>query len=230
MSQDSRIGIIGGTGKEGLGLAFRWARAGYGVAIGSRMPEKAAAAAAKTNERLAEATASSRSPSVLPVAGMGNTDAARWADICVIAVPYAAHASTLADIRAMVQGKLVIDVTVPLVPPKVSRVQMPPDGSAALEARRVLGDGVEIAEACQNISQAVLAGQTDADCDVLVTGSTADARDRALKLVEAAGLRGWDAGPLENSAVVEGLTSVLLHINHRYGSRHAGIRVTGVEA
>lgn len=213
------IAILGGTGKEGKGLAYRWARAGYRVLIGSRTPEKAIAAASELAERLDGA------PSVV---GLSNLEAAQQADIVVLTVPYSAHASTLAAVKDALQGKLLIDVTVPLVPPRVATVQMPPDGSAAQEARRILGESVQVCAAFQNISHELLLGDDEIECDVLVTGTSKEARAEALKLVEAAGLRGWDAGPLENSMVVEGLTSVLIHINKKYGSTHAGIRITGV--
>jgi NADPH-dependent F420 reductase len=119
-------------------------------------------------------------------------------------------------------------VTVPLVPPKVATVQMPPAGSAAQEARQILGDDVQICAAFQNISHEHLLDDSDVECDVLVTGTTKEARAEVITLVEAAGLTGWDAGPLENSVVIEGLTSVLIGINKKYGSTHAGIRITGV--
>jgi predicted dinucleotide-binding enzyme len=106
---------------------------------------------------------------------------------------------------------------------------MPPAGSAALEAREILGNTAEIASAFQNISYEHLKGSELIGCDVLVTGTSKETRAVALELVAKAGLAGWDAGPLENSMVAEGLTSVLIHINKVYGSTHAGIRITGVE-
>jgi NADPH-dependent F420 reductase len=218
-SQYPSIAILGGTGKEGKGLAYRWARAGYTVIIGSRSPEKARVTADAIGASLG---------GVL-VGASDYLSAAEAAEIVVIAVPYVAHRETLETIKGAMQGKLLIDVTVPLVPPKVSMVQMPPAGSAAQEARELLGDGVEIVDAFQTISHLHFTADYEADSDVLVTGSSKEARTRALDLVEAAGLTGWDAGPIENSVVVEGLTSVLIHINRRYGSTHAGIRITGVE-
>ena len=213
------IAVLGGTGKEGKGLAFRWAKAGYRVLIGSRTPEKAISAAAEIIE-LMDGTGS--------VVGMSNPEAAQQAHIVVLTVPYSAHQGTLESIKQEIKGKLFIDVTVPLVPPKVTKVQMPPAGSAAQEARQILGEEVEVAAAFQNISHEHLLGNSDVDCDVLVTGTSKNARQEAIKLVEAAGLTGWDAGPLENSVVVEGLTSVLININKLYGSTHAGIKITGI--
>ncbi len=214
------IAVLGGTGKEGKGLAYRWAKAGYQVLIGSRTPEKAILAAAEIIERLDGAGS---------VVGMSNPEAAKQANLVVLTVPYAAHRDTLESVKESIQGKLLIDVTVPLVPPKVTKVQMPPAGSAAQEARQILGEGVEVAAAFQNISHEHLLGNGEVACDVLVTGTSKNARQEALKLVEAAGLVGWDAGPIENSVVVEGLTSVLININKQYGSTYAGIKITGAK-
>jgi NADPH-dependent F420 reductase len=213
------IAILGGTGKEGKGLAYRWAQAGYRILIGSRTPPKATSAAEEINMMLGGSA---------HIEGLDNPRAAREADIVVLTVPYAAHRNTLESVKEAVQGKFLVDVTVPLVPPKVSTVQMPPAGSAAQEARQILGDGVEVCSAFQNISHEHLLGDNIVDCDVLVTGTSKNARAKVLELVQAAELTGWDAGPIENSVVIEGLTSVLIGINKKYGSTHAGIKITGI--
>jgi len=213
------IAVLGGTGKEGKGLAYRWAKAGYHVFIGSRSADKAKAAAQDLWKML-EGNAL--------IEGLSNREAAQKADMVVLAVPYSAHRDTLESVKDALKGKLLIDVTVPIVPPKITKVQMPPAGSAAQEAKQILGEGVEVAAAFHNISHEHLMQDQEVECDVLVTGTSKDARTEALKLVTAAGLIGWDAGPLENSVVLEGLTSVLLNINKQYGSTHAGIRITGV--
>ncbi|MEK6751713.1 MAG: NADPH-dependent F420 reductase [Chloroflexota bacterium] len=212
------IAVLGGTGKEGKGLAYRWARAGYHVFIGSRTEEKAILAANEVREMLGEGTS---------VIGMDNLRAAKEANIVVLTVPYSAHRDTLESVKSELQGKILIDVTVPLVPPKVATVQMPAAGSAAQEAKEIVGEGVQVCAAFQNISHEHLMDDSDVECDVLVTGTSKDARAETIKLVEAAGLKGWDAGPIENSVVIEGLTSVLIGINKRYGSTHAGIKITG---
>jgi NADPH-dependent F420 reductase len=214
------IAVLGGTGKEGKGLAFRWARSGYRVLIGSRSSEKAVTAASEIMELL-EGSSS--------VVGTTNREAAEQADIVVLTVPYAAHRDTLESVKDVLKGKLLVDVTVPLVPPKLSKVQMPPAGSAAQEARQILGEEVEVVAAFQNVSHEHLLGEEEVECDVLVTGTSKKARAEVLKLVEATGLTGWDAGPIENSVVVEGLTSVLININRQYGSTHAGIKITGTQ-
>jgi len=212
------IAVLGGTGKEGKGLAYRWAKAGYRVMIGSRSSERAVTTASEIME-LTEMSGS--------VVGMSNLEAAQQANIVVVTVPYAAHRETIESVKDALDGKILIDVTVPLVPPKVTKVQMPAAGSAAQEAQQIVGAGVEVVAAFQNISHEHLLTDEDVECDVLVTGTSKAARAEALTLVEAAGLNGWDAGPIENSVVIEGLTSVLININKQYGSTNAGIRITG---
>lgn len=214
------IAVLGGTGKEGKGLGYRWAKAGYQVLIGSRYSEKAVTIASEIMELL-EGESS--------VVGTTNLEAAQQADIIVVTVPYSGHRELLESVKDVLSGKIVIDTTVPLVPPKVSKVQMPSAGSAAQEAKEILGDNVEVVAAFQNVSYEHLLGDEEVECDVLVTGSSKKARQEALTLVESAGLIGWDAGPIENSVVVEGLTSVLININKQYGSTHAGIRITGAQ-
>jgi NADPH-dependent F420 reductase len=213
-----KIALIGGTGKEGKGLAYRWAKAGYDIVIGSRQIEKAQAAAAEILSLLPEAR----------IDGLTNEVAASAADLVVLTVPYSAHGIMCETIREFVQGKIVVDVTVPLVPPKITKVQMPPAGSATQEAQRILGEQVSVVAAFQNISYEHLLQDEIIDCDVLVCGSGKTARQVVLNLVSQAGMIGWDAGPIENSVVIEGLTSILLGLNKQYGIHSAGIHITGV--
>ena len=213
------IAVLGGTGKQGKGLAYRWAKAGYKVLIGSRSSEKAVTTASELMEML-EGSSS--------LVGASNHEAAEQADIVVLSVPYAAHREILEGVKEFLQGKILIDVTAPLGSPK-NKVQVPPAGSAAQAAKEIVGEGVEVVAAFQSIPYEYLLKDEDIDCDVLVTGTSKDARSEALKLVEAAGLTGWDAGPIENSVVIEGLASVLININKRYGSTHSGIRITGAK-
>jgi len=213
------LGLIGGTGKEGKGLAYRWARAGYNVIIGSRTKEKAEAAAQELNQRLGGE----------PVRGMLNPDAAWACDIAILTVPYDAHTATLESVRETLAGKVLVDVTVPVRPPKVSVVHVPAQGSAAQEAQALLGDQVRVVSAFQNVSHEHLVEDHPIACDVLVSGDDAEAKKQVLLLVEAAGMVGWDAGPLPNAVVAEGMTSVLIGINRRYKMKGAGIRITGVD-
>ena len=213
------IAILGGTGKEGKGLALRWAKAGYRILIGSRSPEKARAVSQELTQLLSGNAS---------IEGTTNLFAAQTGDIVVLTVPYAAHRLTLENVKGALIGKILVDVTVPLSPPKVTIVQMPPDGSAAQEAAAILGNNVQVTSAFHNISYEHLQQEGQINCDVLVTGTSKEARAETLKLVAAAGLTGWDAGPLENSVVLEGLTSVLININKHYGSTNAGIKIIGV--
>jgi len=213
------IGILGGTGKEGSGLAFRWALAGHKVVIGSRDAGKAAAAAQELNSLLAgKATISG-----------GDNAAAAQSDIVVLAVPYAAQLATANSVATQLAGKVLIDVTVPLVPPKVDRVQLPGGESAVVVLQRRLGAQVKVVSAFQNVSATHLKDATHPiDCDVLVCGDDAAAREVALGLARDAGLRAWHAGPLANSVAVEAMTSVLIAINKRYKVPGSGLRITGV--
>ena len=212
------ISIIGATGALGGGLATRWARAGYSVIIGSRDAGRAETAARELNARVGGDR----------VSGLDNADAATAGDIVVLTVKFEHQQDTLEQIKAGVQGKILVDTTVPLVPPKVARVQLPVEGSAGMMAQQFLGDGVEVVSAFQNIAAEALSNGKAIDCEVLVSGNDVDARDKVIELAAAAGMRAWHAGPLANSAAAEALTSVLIHINKRYGSDHAGIQMNGV--
>jgi NADPH-dependent F420 reductase len=214
------IAIMGGTGKEGKGLAYRWVNAGYKVIIGSRVLEKALAAVEGLKPKLKHSE---------NLSGMTNFQAAGTADLVVMTVPFAAHRETLVSLIPAVQDKVFIDVTVPLVPPKVTRAQMPPAGSAAMEAQLILGERVKVVSAFQNISYEKLLDDEPIECDVLVCGNSKEARAQVMELIKDAGLLGWDAGPLDNSIVAEAMTSVLIGINKRYGVQSAGIKITGIE-
>jgi 8-hydroxy-5-deazaflavin:NADPH oxidoreductase len=213
------IAIAGGTGKEGKGLAYRWSKVGYRVIIGSRQIEKAQAVVGELRPMLGPDAR---------LEAMLNSAAAQAAELVVMTVPFAAHRETLTALAPSLQGKILIDVTVPLVPPRVSRAQMPPAGSAAMEAAQIVGEGVQVVSAFQNISYEHLLLDEPVDCDILVCGTTKAARAVVLKLIAEAGLVGWDAGPLENSMVVEGLTSILIGLNKQYGVQSSGIRITGI--
>lgn len=216
-----RIAVIGGTGKEGKGLAYRWALAGHEVVIGSRQIEKAQTTADEVNHLLGKIKH--------PVTGLENSQAADWGEIITLTVPFAAHVAMLEYLKDIVKGKIFIDVTVPLVPPKVTTVQMPEAGSAGLEAQKILGPETPVVTAFQNISYERLLKPGDIECDVFICGSGKEARNVVLQLVADAGMTGWDTGVLQNSMVVEGLTSLLININKNYGSKEAGIIVTGVQ-
>jgi len=214
------IAVIGGTGALGSALALRLAKAGQRIVIGSRAPEKAAAMAQELNAILGGAA----------IAGDDNLRAAAEGELALLAVPYAAQRASVEEIRAALAGKILIDATAPLVPPRVARVQLPQGGSAVALVQERLGAAVRVVSAFQNVAAAKLR-QLDRpiDCDVLVCGDDAAARKRVIELAGLIGLRGIDAGPICNSAAAEALTSILIAINRAYKVAGAGIRITGLE-
>lgn len=214
------IALLGGTGDLGTGLALRWARAGHAIVIGSRTADKAEEAVAKLRERLPGAD----------LRAMNNVDAAAAGSVVALTVPAAHQLATLDSVRAQLQGKLLIDVTVPLVPPKVGTVQLPPEGSAGKRAQLLLGEGVDVVSAFQNVAAHLLQQDVAIECDVLVCGNRKAARERVIALAADAGMRAWHAGPIENAAATEALTSVLIQINRGGVLQHAGIRIIGQDA
>ena len=212
------IAILGGTGKEGPGLAIRWAYAGYPVLIGSRLEEKAQAAAAELNAALGRDV----------VRGLENGDAARKADICVLTIVQSAHQAALEGLRDDLAGKIVVDATarvdfrnpVPPAPPAAARI-----------AQDILGQAARVVAAFQNVPAHALKknlGQP-LDTDVLVCADNLEAAQAVICLAEAAGMRAYYAGSLDNAVVVEGLTSLLISLNKQYGVKTASIGVTGLE-
>ena len=214
------IAILGGTGDLGGGLARRWSRAGYTIIIGSRTLEKGEQAA---SDLLAEFPD-------LNVTGMENLEAATKANIVVLTVPFAHQVSTLEVVKPSLIGKVLVDVTVPLMPPKVGTVQMPERGSAAEMAQDTVGEDVHVVSAFQNVGAQHLREDHAIACDVLVTGNKRAARDKVIELVEAVGLKGWHAGPLANAAAAEALTSVLITINRHHKIEGSGLTITGEPA
>lgn len=216
----STIAILGGTGKEGGGLALRWAHRGYPVVIGSRSVERAEAAAESINARLGRTAAR----------GASLSDAAEAGAIVVLAVPFSGQQDTVKEVASSLTGKVVIDVTVPLVPPKVGQVQLPGGRSAVEAVQDMLGDNVRVVSAFQNISAHHLTDlDAEIDCDVLVCANDKEAGEQVVQLSQEIGLTAWYAGPLCNSVVSEGLTSVLIALNRRYGVPGSGIRITGID-
>ena len=174
------IAVLGGTGKEGGGLAFRWAHAGYRVLIGSREATRAAAAAAELSASLlaARAAAGLADGSAIRIEGLTHREAVAQAAIVVLAVPWAVQQALALEVADLLAGRILVDVTVPLVPPKVDRVQLPDGGSAVEALARRLGPEVRVVSAFQNISATHLRDLGHAiDCDVLVCGDDVDARE-----------------------------------------------------
>lgn len=214
------VAVLGGTGKEGSGLAMRWSTNGFRVIIGSRDAERAATRAAEMNAELGGDY----------LIGKDNASAAAEADWVVLSVPYSAHKDTISGVKDQLVGKIVIDVTVPLAPPKVRTVHVPEGKAAALECQSYLDNGARVAAAFQNISSDKLKDPDFVvDCDVLICSDDDAAKAAAMQLAEAAGMRGINAGPLANAVAVEAITPMLLYINKAYGIKGSGIRITGIE-
>lgn len=218
MIESQTIAVIGGTGDLGGGLAMACARAGLTVYIGSR-----------DEERAKEAAAAISAATGARVEGMGNLACARQGEIVAVTVPFASQVSTLENIAEAVAGKIVLDTTVPLVPPRVARVQLPPEGSAAARATAILGNNSRLVTGFHSVSaQKLRAGEKIAG-DVLLFSDDTEARDVIVGLADRIGLRGVHGGPLANSVAGETMTSVLIGINKRYGvAEGAGIVVTGI--
>lgn len=212
-----KIAILGGTGKEGSGLALRWARAGYFVVIGSRSAERADQAAYEINRQLGMDNAR----------GMDNESACREADIVVLTVPPEAQIKTLEGVKSLLAGKILVDATarVDAKDPK------PPTGrSAAREAQDLLGPDVKVVAAFQNVpAHALKKLDVELASDVLVCADDPDARAQVVKLAEAAGMRAYESGGLDNGIVVEGLTALIIAMNKRYKSKVGGVRVSGID-
>ena len=203
------IAVIGGTGHLGKGIARRLAKAGHTVTIGSRTADKAQAVAAE-----------------LGVAGAANEDAAQGQDVVIVSVPYASQEATLKQIAPLVGPAIVVDTTVPLMPPKVMRVQLPEAGSAAAEARVHLGPDVRFVTAFHNVAAHILDSEQTVECDVLVFSDDVEARNTVIGLIGDMDMRGLSGGALVNSAAAEALTSLLIYMNKTYSADGAGIRFT----
>ena len=224
MTETSSLGVIaviGGTGAEGSGFAMRWAQAGLDVIIGSRRAEKGERVAAELREKLGD----------VKLRGTSNLEAAIAADVVVLSVPYESQEAIIESIKPGLQGKVLVTVVAPLLGEKKGRYAPPPGGSAALEAQAQVGPETRVVAAFQNVSAHHLVDPNhQIDCDVLVCGARRADREIAIALARAAGMRGVHAGALQNSAVVEGMTAVLISINAIYKTRNAGIRITGIDA
>lgn len=214
-----KIAIIGGTGRQGRGLAYRWVKAGHEVLIGSRKADSAIKAVEELKQRL---------DADVKLTGMTNLEAVELCDLAVLTVPYEAMRATLTELKDALKGKLLINVCVPLVPPKVTRVQMPSEGSGALMAQAILGDEAKIVDAFQNVSFEHLLSGEEIDTDVLVAGYDKAARELVIQLSADMGVKAWDAGVIQNTVVVEGLTSILIGLNIQHKVPSSGIRITGI--
>ena len=218
VSASKKITIVGGSGALGAGLAKRWARKGHQIIIGSRDEKRASEAASRLNN---EAGTTS-------ILGMENKVASENGEIVVLTVPFSNHMSTLSLIAPALDNKILIDVTVPLVPPKVRTVHIPEGGSCAKAAQEFLGQTVRVVSAFQSVAATHLDDlEHEIDCDVLVCGNDPEAREVVVELASDADMKAWHAGVIANSIVAEAMTSSLIFMNNRYKIDGAGLRITG---
>jgi len=210
-----KIAIFGGTGDLGSALAKKWAKKGYDIIIGSRSKEKATHIARSMRKEL----------DVKSIEGFELAEAAKLCDLGVITVPYISHATTLKTVKEFMQGKILVDTTVPFQK-EVTKVSLPKAGSAAIEAQNILGGGVTVIAALQNIGSHLLSSENNIDAEVLISGNDEEAVNLVTELIKDLGLRSWHAGPLENSAAAEAVTSILIAINKKYKRKSSGIKIT----
>ncbi len=210
------IAVLGGTGKEGPGLAMRWARAGYQVIIGSRQIDKAKDTAQKLNETLGIET----------IKGLENSAAAKSADICVLTVVQSAHQSAIESLKDELQGKILVDATARV---DFRKPAPPPPPAAAEIAQSILGEGVKVVAAFQNVPAHSLRNlEENIASEVMVCGDDIEAAMTVVSLAEAGGMRAYYAGPLYNAITVEGLTAILISLNKNYKVKTASIGITGI--
>lgn len=221
MSRESKIAILGGTGPQGKGLALRFAMAGVPVVIGSRDGERAAASAAEMSANLPEGSAT--------IEGMDNLAATKAAeDMVILSVPYSAHNATLTDLKDALEGKILIDIVVPLAPKNPKAVAMPPEGSATEAAQALLGDNIPVVGALHNVSAVTLNNtEQPINCDVLVCGNQLDAKKAVMSLVEKLGVKTYNAGLAESARCIEALTPILIRLNisKEVPFSHAGVTI-----
>jgi len=209
------IGILGGSGALGSGLSYRLGKAGYQIVVGSRNPGMASEKINEINQRLKQEKISIES----------NYLAAEKSDLVILAVPFSNHSALVEEIAPVVQKKIVVDTTVPLVPPKVARVQLPEFGSVAKKTQELLGNDVRVVSAFHNVAAALLIGDNLIKGEVLVFGNNKDARENIIGLIQKIGMKGWHAGSIDNSVVAESMTSVLIFMNKFYKMEGAGINI-----
>lgn len=212
------IALIGGTGKEGPGLAMRWAHVGYPIVIGSRQLEKAQRIASELNEKLGIDT----------IRGLQNNDAVQRADICVLTVVYTAHEAAIRGLKDDLTGKILVDTTARI---DFRAPKPPPYPSAARIAQDIVGAEVRVVAAFQNVPAHSLRKNIGGsiEADVLVCSDDPNAAHVIIKLAEAGGMRAYYAGNLDNAVVVEGLTSILISLNKHYGVKTASIGISGLD-
>jgi 8-hydroxy-5-deazaflavin:NADPH oxidoreductase len=216
-----KVAIIGGTGPQGQGLALRFARAGVEVYLGSRDPKRSA--------EISEALCRRLPANAAAIRGVSNTDAVNAAvEIVILAVPYSAHQTTLLSLQPFLEGKILVDIVVPLAPGNPQAVAMPEEGSATEAAQALLGDAVPVVGALHNISAHQL-NQLDAplNCDILVCGNDLEAKNKVMALIETLGVTAYNAGLAESARCIEAITPILIRLNRSKSvpHKHVGLKI-----
>ena len=215
MNNIEKIGIIGGSGSLGFALSNRLIKESFKVMIGSRSPEKVISKIGEIDKDLDVQN--------IKVQGIGQT--ARESELIFITVPFSAHHKTVLEIKPFVQGKIVVDTTVPLVPPKVARVQLPESGCVARMTQEILGNDVHVVSALHNVAATELAKSQTTDVEVMVFGNNKEARETVIQLISKISLKGWHCGSIDNAVVAESLTPVLIFMNKFYNFSGSGIKI-----
>jgi NADPH-dependent F420 reductase len=212
------IAILGGTGKEGAGLAARWAKLGHSIIIGSRDAERAKTKAAELRD-IAHA---------IPIVGHTNAEAADLGELVVVALPANGLANTLPEARAACRGKVVVSTVVPLTFGGPRLFTPPPAGSSAEEVQALLPEARVVAAFHHIAAHELADAEHPIDCDLLICGQDAAAKESVTQLGRSMGLRVLDVGALANAGPLEGITAVLATINRRYKLKNSGVKITGV--
>ena len=215
MNNIEKIGIIGGSGSLGFALSNRLIKESFKVMIGSRSPEKVISKIGEIDKDLDVQN--------IKVQGIGQT--ARESELIFLTVPFSAHHKTVLEIKPFVQGKIVVDTTVPLVPPKVARVQLPESGCVARMTQEILGNDVHVVSALHNVAATELAKSQTTDVEVMVFGNNKEARETVIQLISKISLKGWHCGSIDNAVVGESLTPVLIFMNKFYNFNGSGIKI-----
>jgi 8-hydroxy-5-deazaflavin:NADPH oxidoreductase len=212
------VAILGGTGKEGAGLASRWAQAGHAIIIGSRDAARARSKAAELRQITG----------TVEISGDSNAEAAQHGAVIVLALPAQGLANTLPEVREGCRGKVVISTVVPLTFGGGRLFTPPAAGSSAEEAQALLPEATVVAAFHHIAAHELSATEHPIECDLLLCGGDAAAKQAVVDLATSVGLRSVDVGPLTNAGPLEGITAVLATVNRRYKLKNSGIKITGL--
>ena len=215
------VGIIGGTGPQGKGLALRLASAGIPIVLGSRNQERSTQIASELTHKSPNSSAN--------IVGATNEETISLSsELVIFAVPWSAHNQMLESLRELLHGKILIDIVVPLAEGDPKKVSMPAEGSATEAAQVILGEGIPVVGALHNVSATTLLNLDQTiNCDVLVCGNSLEARRKVMTLIEKMGITAYNAGDSTSARCIEALTSILIRINisKMVPFSHAGIKI-----